>query len=243
MGKEGKFEKWIRRLTAEERLEIARQRIEQMVLHLKSAIYQYENNRIFVLDEEFDRRVPTSYARHAFHLTRLMLQKALVLQVCKLWDSAASDRDSLPTVAALLKDPAVLDACREENFRAVRTTQMNELNLADANDVADRRNSELSDIIAGIDSYRSEDGNLLGLIRYRDKYIAHSLSGVADAADRPKYGNIETLLGETKNFLDSLLDCVCRTSHSWDGYHEEGQLHARRLWGNCDFRIDESDLA
>jgi hypothetical protein len=245
-----RFEKWLAGLSVDQRIDYASSKLDHIEQNLRVSIFLYENNKIFVFDDEFDNRVPTSYARHTFHIVRQTLVKSHFLQVCKLWDKADVNRDSLPTVAALIHDDAVL--ARQEQRQIERNTNrhshfsgpsdavawMIEESEKRSIEVAAERRQKL--ILAIQETEQMASDSLLEIVRnYRDRYIAHSLSTKPLGPDQPFYGDSAKLMDATKPILDKFLRSICYTSCPWEENHELARRYARSLWTNCQFNVVE----
>src|SRR5688500_6134432 len=100
--------KWPESLPTSEHVDIAQERLEKIAETLGSLIHLHENNRIIVYSKQLSDQIPRSLAFHAFHLFQHTMIRGEALKLCTLWDPAQKDRNSLPTIAALIDDADVL---------------------------------------------------------------------------------------------------------------------------------------
>ena len=243
-----KFENWLKGLSDDERIERAASKQNHIQQHLTASIYLYENNRIFVFDTDFDKRVPESFARHTFNIAKQTLVKSHFLQICKLWDKPDVDRDSLPTVGKLLDSPAVLS--RQEQLQIerarssrkiadfARNTWMIEESEKNSLKVAAERRAGLEE--ANDETQKLASSKLINDLRdYRDRYIAHSLSTKPVPLDLPYYGDSERLMEVTKPILSLYLKGIGASDPSWSENHMIARRYAEALWKNCQFNVAE----
>jgi hypothetical protein len=241
---------WPNNLTVDERIRIARERLPQIVDNLLTLIHLHETNRIVCYSDKLGSQIPRSYAGHHFKLFQHTMLKGEALRLCTLWDGVKRDRMSLPTIAALIDDEAVLAeimsraAANQRNHRHLEAEGDDPELLAWMTEMSDK---EVENGVAerdaalrkAIDAIReTEQSETLQAVRqFRDFHMAHSLD--ANAKVRPdlpyKYGYERTLLEKTIPIVDDLYLGVCQTGFTWDDSRKMAKDYAEALWDGCRF--------
>ncbi len=231
-----------------QRIDLAIDKLKVIKGNARAAIHQHQNVAIFVFGKDFDAKVPSSIARNTFLLTQVSLIKMLILQVCGMWDASDTNRDSLPTVRELLKDPSTLAQLerrllqRGQNARHIVPIANNEwmIKESDRNNiavVADRM-KRLPAALHAVDKI-ANDPLLKSLREYRNASIAHSLSTMTRKEQDPLFGDAGRLLDKTTPIIEELLECVDATWHRFSADHDKCARMAKALWTNCEFDVLE----
>jgi hypothetical protein len=227
--------KWIVKLSTAERIELARAKMPSIVDQVTALLALHEANRIITYSDTLSKQVPRSRAAHAFNLFQRSSFAFELVRLCALWDKADQNRDSIPTIAALVDDPDVLSALGNDirgawpddwsfgNSQAAKLTR------------GLRRGVSLVPAICGSARFKN-------LVNHRDKNIAHALSqSHAEAKgtvfQQPKYGYERKLLNVSISLVDRFYLGISNTSFAFDGSREIARGNAKALWSNCRFDI------
>ncbi len=241
---------WPSNLTVDERIQVARERLPQIVDNLLTLIHLHETNRIVCYSDTLASQIHRSYAGHHFKLFQHTMLKGEALRLCTLWDGISKHRMSLPTIAALIDDDAVLNEVR---VRATAITkdhrhfdaedddpELLAWMIADSDKAAEasvaKRDAALRKAITDIREL--EQSEILQAVRqFRNWHMAHSLDSKAKVQpDLPyKYGYERTLLERTIPLVDDLYLGVCQTGFTWNDSREMAKEYAAALWDSCLF--------
>lgn len=251
----GDFDRWLGRLSDDERLDVASARLEEISKRVHVAIHLFENNRQFVFDKDFDQSVPASEARVMFQFLQHTLVRSLIIEICKIWDSPGDRRDSLPTIIGLICKPEILDLQRERQIQRLQRGRnmaadeedpelaawMKSLSGTDDASVADERRELLRVAAARVLEVAENNAALARLREFRDRNIAHSLSSKPRKEDWPFYGDAGDVLAVTEPLMTDLMQVLCYGSPSWDEYHRIASERTRFLWNGCVFAVQANE--
>jgi hypothetical protein len=241
---------WPVTLPIDDRIEVARERLPQIVDNLVTLIHLHETNRIVCYSNKLASQIPRSYAGHHFKLFQHTMLKGEALRLCTLWDGVKMDRMSLPTISALIHDDEVLAtimaraAANQRNHRHLEAQDDDPELLAWMTEVSDRevevsvneRDAALRKAISDIRDIEASD--MLTTVRqFRDWHMAHSLDRRAKARpDLPyKYGYERELLEKTIPIVDSLYLGVSQAGLTWKDTSKMAKEYAEALWNGCRF--------
>lgn len=101
-------------LSDQDRLNLARDKLERVINHFVYLIALHENNDIVLYSDKLSSQIPKSYAANAFNIFREAMHQIEIVRLCALWDSADVDKENIPTVIALINKPRIIDALAEE---------------------------------------------------------------------------------------------------------------------------------
>jgi len=242
-------------MSADARLDLARAKTKRILDHL-TALHQLQaTNDLVVYSPMLSSQIPVSRAAHAFNSFQDALHKFGVIRIAALWDKPSADRDSLPTVAALLSSAEVVTKAIDE----VRIYHLNQAEPRRYSDQADDPIEQefLSRYWQEYCVRRSEQeaqstrfwirrsmwaisrvnkcSAALGIRRHRDNFIAHNLVHI-DATDqktasRPmKYGDERKLLSVTTKIVRTLHLGVNGTSFDMAASMSLADRRATELW-------------
>jgi len=245
---------WITRLSAEERIAIADERLSKIIDNLIEQVHLHESNRIICFSELLRDQIPNSRAAIAFNLFTETMIKGEISQLCRVWDPKAEDRNSLPTVEALVNDADVkqiLHGRIRESWQAGRDLSAGNhdpglselLEKADKDSALGRADLAISELERAISKTKSmQVGEILRAARdLRNMHLSHSLTEDArkEPAVRAKFGDERKLLDQTIHIVDAFNLGIRNSSYDWDGTREIAQRNARALWERCTFEVLE----
>jgi hypothetical protein len=225
--------RWPFSLAAEQRADAAREKMPRIIDQLISLLEIHEANRIIVYSDRLVSRVDGTPAATGFNVLQWSSFAYELVRLCALWDAPADNRDSIPTIAALVEG-ADVRALLRQRIKDEWTTwpERGELQAARLIGRLDRA----LEIIAALQ--KSE--RLRNLVNHRDKNIAHSLSksraemnGVAFNA--PKYGYERKLLRVSISLADRLYLAINNRGFEFRRSRGQARVHAEGFWGAMRF--------
>src|SRR5262249_39682771 len=140
-------------------------------------------------------QIPPSYAANAFNVFVSALGWFEIVRLCALWDRAEIAKENIPIIVKLVNDPDVIEALVEETrshwqqkggqlftsqdddpgLVAAATEELARIDEQLGEEQATTARSDLQTAIADArDILKSK--NLAGIMNFRDKSLAHSLS-------------------------------------------------------------------
>src|SRR5450755_1080908 len=96
------------------RIQAAKNKTERVVEHLLYLVALHESNAIIVYSEKLSSQIPKSYAANAFEVFRSGIHQFEIVRLCALWDSAAEEKENIPTIIELIDNPAIIEALAQE---------------------------------------------------------------------------------------------------------------------------------
>jgi len=227
--------KWISNLSDLERIELAREKMSPLIDLIIDIVSLHESNRVIVYSDRLSKQIPSSYAAHAFNLFQWSSHAYELIRLCALWDKPAVNRESIPTVAALIDSPTIIASLAA----SIADDWPDDPTWAAARSQWAAHNLQRS-VCAVRSVVRSE--RLKNLTNHRDKNLAHALSqSVAERRGQvfalPKFGDERKLLRLSINIADRLYSGVSNTSFSFDGTRLIARKNAEALWHSCQFDI------
>ncbi len=233
-------------------------RIERLVDNFCHCIALNEANKIVVYSNVLSQQIPPSYAAHAFNVLQGSLHRFEILRLCTLWDTAAADRESIPSVVALIDSPEVLaailvsrknDRRGNANFRVPEGLE--DAEVLDLNNRAKRIELRFSARLArravkrvqmAIRLSRRVQGcsRFQAIMDTRHHQIAHSLKpGTKKKAPnrKMKYGDELALFSITQMIIDWLNIGVRGSGFDWDSAKEISARNAIAFWGGVSIKV------
>ena len=244
----------------QDRLTTAKERADHLVDHIASLFTMHEANRFVIYSDVLAKQIPPSYAAHAFNQFQQSMHLFELVRLCALWDKPAKDRESIPTIMALIDKTEIVESLIASTHRYYA----NEVTAAYLNPSTDpqhhaayqawwdeerkrRADEEAAKVRTWLIEARTQadtiqaSPELAALRNFRDSYIAHNLRLPEPSLNSPatvhqvKYGDETRLLEQTVKIADNLHLALNGTSFDWDGSREIAENNARDLWEACQF--------
>lgn len=259
MGKRETYEETVAQWSTEERVGKARKLVRALTDKIQVAISLHAANEIIQYSDTLSGQIPKSYAANAFTVFQDAQFHFEIIALVSVWDKAARNSISIPTVVALIDDDDVLarlakatfDAHNQQPVRLVEKTRgteekkiIEELVASHqfefANSQSERALTELKESLNSAKGVVLE--NQMKSVRNLRDMVAHSLTQTR-AAERGrinpmKYGDERELLTTTIQLIESLYCWVNGTSFDISGQvFDIARRDARELWQNCEFTI------
>ena len=232
--------------------------MERVVHHLHNLVYIHESNKIAVFSDILAKQISRSFAANAFNVVLETLYQHEIIRLCSIWDRESVDRESIPSVLALVDNSEVRRMIAEETY-AHHANRSGRVLLTD--DKPDFR--EIAEQMAhnyaekrGRDQARKTISGLCRAIRnarallnsdemqrtrlHRDNHMAHALNPKAVDVELMKgarYGDERALFEKTIPIVDELYLWIDGSSYGWEDARENAQICAAELWKNCKFSI------
>lgn len=245
---------WFNSLSVAERITQATAKVEAMIDELIEIAHLDACNRIIVHSDRLKSQIPRSYAGVAYRIFSKALLQREMAGICTLWDPPARDRNSLPTVAALIDCDGVRELVEErkrqeategrhldaESNDSEMLAWITELSDEDIAKTSKKRARLLDEAVAEIG--RIEASDLLRAARdFRDIRLAHNLS-----TDAKKYPSLNARVGDESQLLSltvpilNRVDLVVRSStFDWESTLRIAKRNAESLWHGCRFNVRE----
>ncbi|MBY0612460.1 MAG: hypothetical protein K2P80_09770 [Beijerinckiaceae bacterium] len=246
------FRDWLSKLTIDGRIKILKEKTEKLVDHLQFLLAIQESNRILVFSDLISKQIPQSLAINTFNMLQRSQYDYQLVRLCALWDKADINRESIPTVAALLDDAAVkrkLFAETEEHWSG-QTADLSAFNMYQ--DEATRRAIESAITAHELEFGRqqaehakrqiaicikssdrvSRCGRFNAVLDHRNRYLAHSLDENYRkmSVSNVRYKDAAWLTDISARIVQLLYNCVCGTGFDVkDARHNDAES-ARLFW-------------
>lgn len=214
---------WFESLSDEDRYRRARERTERLVDHLLDIILVHELNQVIVYSDTLSKQIPRSRAAKAFNAFRRNSMSFQILRLCAIWDPSRKDRESIPTVSALLSGLSLEKFLEGEGRHAEvdgTTRQLEGVHVRVKELAASRQ----------LDWLRT----------HRDHDIAHALEHSSEVVERmraARYGHEGWLLTKSIKVVDDLHLALNGKGFMWDDAIKNSARCSRELWENCTFSI------
>jgi len=223
---------WTDNLAIRDRLKLAEERTQKVFDNCLELVRTHENNQIIFYTTILSRQIPSSRAAHAFNNFRECMFKAEIMRLCTLWDTSSRNRESIPTIVALIDNPDVLEWHSQVSVARWSDDPAGEREKEHAR----KERIELLAIIAKVRKLESDD--ILQRIKWhRDAQIAHSIDPqVRPEVDTARYGDERVIFEETQAIARSLYLNILGKDFAWDNMKAQVQRHCRELWENCTFQ-------
>jgi hypothetical protein len=191
----------------------------------------HENNQMIFFTDVLSRQIPTSRAANAFNSFRKSMLNSEIVRLCTLWDRLGEDRESIPTIVELIKDPKVRRILVEDAYHRRADIR--------AGDTASKQKQRARYKLRKV----QDDGNkvfksdrLIRVRNHQDSKLAHALTGKAVVGKPPAYaGDAEKLLTATIKVVDGLHQSLNGKGFMWHDARQQFQRQAQKLWGSCKF--------
>jgi uncharacterized protein (DUF2344 family) len=261
MAKQKRFEEIIRTWSTEYRIEIAKERTRALTDRVIDVIEIHAANEIIVYSDRLSDQIPLSYAGHAFTTFRDTQFKFEIISLTALWDTAASNTVSIPTVVELIDDKDVIsEICKRvysihANAKVGQLNRNSDLETQQAIDgflrqsqvtFAKEQSLQASKVLqrcVGKTRERMSDGKHTSIRNLRDK-VSHSLTQTRREERGPvanlKYGDEKQLLLLSIDLIEDLYCWVNGTGFDIkDDCFAKARKQAEELWTNCAFEIPD----
>jgi hypothetical protein len=251
---------WIGTLTTPQRVTRAKKTTRQVVDHLHYLLQLHENNAIVVYSHTLSQQIPTSFAANAFNVFQLAMHQFEIVRLCALWDSAAPEKENIPTIIELIDHPDViaslalatashwqglggqiLNPSDDPELREMEAQTLQRSNELFAQEQAQKARDELCTAVAESRRILASQ-TLASIMNLRDKQLAHSLSETrrekkVGPLPTMKYGDERDTLNATLPIVEALYCWVNGTSLSFEDSRKIDCKNARALWEACTFKI------
>jgi AbiU2 len=248
---------WPENLTAAERIDHAKGKMNRVVDHFLYLLELHENNAFIVFSAVLSSQIPESFAANAFNVFQRGCHQFEIVRLCALWDCPDEDKENIRTVIKLIDSPGVLDMLSEDMRQFSRNSDWGLINPSDDPGVreeasqiiknsaaqegeehANRCHDELVHAIKSAEAIQ-KSSELAGIMNLRDKHLAHSLTQTRreknGVVQLMKFGDETKLLEESIPIVEALFNWVNGVSFSIADSREIDRENARLLWTGCTF--------
>lgn len=247
------------RLSDEQRVERAKDLTNKLVDHARGLIAMAENNAVVLYSDTLSSQIPRSFAANAFNEMQRSMHFYYLVRLSAIWDKPSSDRESIPSVLALIDKAAVLEHFADDTFDYhASTAEPRDLNPS--SDPEERRirseywvrhcreRAEVERLkVKRWTAFvrrivpRVEQTCISNSLRpFRDGYIAHNLEASVVNKGNPiklRYGDETKLLKLTVRIVDRLHLALNGAGFAWDMAQEQASRNANELWSSCRFEL------
>ena len=249
--------------TSGDRIRRAKHRASRLVDHILALFQMHEANRIVVYSDALARQIPRSFAAHAFNQFQMSMHLFEVVRLCALWDPVREDRESIPTILALVNTPALIDQLAADTYdhfiaqvaprdlnpstdpelEAAKRTWWEGYRVQRAEEEAAKARERLAVAAAQAEAVATSP-ELRSLRAFRDAHIAHNLDlpephidEVALPARRVVCGDEAKVLEQTVSIADALQLGINGSSFDWEGSRAIARKNAAALWDGCTIHV------
>lgn len=246
-------------LTTADRVDRAKEKTSKLVDNMRHWIALREC-RLGLFQAKVHLQIPRSYAANAFNLMTEALFRSEVVRLCTFWDKPSLDRESIPTVIALVADKEVRRMLAREAYDAFAQSEPSILGDHGAEetkvlqqilaaDAKDQGRYECKSCLSNLQSAKLKASGVLdsaefrGLLAIRDHQIAHSLKPSQTASDVMKdvrYGHEAVILDKTLAIVQSLHLAINSGNFDFEERKSYAARDAAELWANCSFSFGNS---
>lgn len=208
-------------MSANDRLELAREKANKLVDHCIELERIHANNRHLIFRDVFAGNLSHTFAGNAYESLRLTSFSFEVVRLMALWDKPAANVFSIPEVVALIDHPDVIGAARRdcvaqyshpyESFASEAALRF-DLNV--------RRVRKLAEAIPKSHRFKT-------LKKHRNKFYAHNLD---DPAVAPKFGYERKLLWSSEKIVNALRGALSSAGLDFPATRELCRRHANEFW-------------
>jgi hypothetical protein len=226
-----------KKMPVPERVRIAKEKTKRVVDHLHYLLELHENNAIVLYTRTLSRQIPTSFAANAFRVFQQGMHQFEIVRLYALWDSAALEKENIPTIIKLINHPKVIEALAQETASHWQSRDDQQFGQQEAQKAREELRKAIDDSRAIIASPRH-----VSIMNWRDKHLAHSLSKTrrekkVGPLPSIKYGDEGKILEATLPIVEVLYCWVNGTSLSFENSRKIDRENAKALWEACSFRI------
>lgn len=221
----------IHSLTKDERIALAKAKLDRVLDHFLYVIELRANNAFVVHSDVLTSQIPQSYAANAFNVFQRSMHQIEIVRLCALWDGVDPDKENIPTVIELIDDPDIIEALAEETRSHHALEQFGE-------EQAERVRTELNAAIK-VARAISKSERLSSVMNIRDKHLAHSLTQTRREKHktiRPMtWGDGAELFESSIPIVEGLYCWVAGKGFSIANSQRIDQKNAEALWKGCKF--------
>ena len=252
---------WLRRLSAVQRIALAKERMNKVVDHMLHLLAIHESNRIVVFSDALSRQIPRSRAANAFNLFRDVVHRYELIRLCIVWDEQHADTESIPTVVALIDEREIVRALAHETCglwvkRGARVldpqsdpvlaAEIERLNRHHALQFARRQGAKAARTLLRTIrvAKKIECSAVLRSVRnFRHKHLAHGLARTRAEVQGPAIeaitnSEVHELLERSIAVADALYCWVNGSSFDWEDARRIDRENAEALWHPCKFNLE-----
>jgi AbiU2 len=251
-----KKKQWFEKLTREQRIELAKEKMVKVIDHFMHLLMLHANNEFVVYTPTLSSQIPTSFAANAFNIFVRSMYHFEIVRICALWDSAKPEKENITTIVELVDDHAIIETLAEH---AGLPWQGNVINPSDDPDLTVAEQQAIketdkqfgiqqamrarTDLKAAISNAKGilNSAQLKSIMNLRDKHLAHSLTATYREKDEPvppiKVGDETDLMKRSIPIVESLYRCVNGTSFSIEDSQMTDHENAEALWKGCKFTV------
>jgi hypothetical protein len=251
---------WFEKFTLKQRIELARSKMIRVVDHFLYLIELHANNSYVVYSPTLSSQIPKSFAANAFNVFQRSMYHFEVVRLCAIWDGADSEKESIPSVVALIDDDAIIEILAEDAGRPWRDgggsglinppdDPLQREAMEQAVKQVDRQFGlqQAAKAKAGLREAISEvraivsSAQLESMMNLRHKHLAHSLTETRREKSGPvqpmKVGDETDLMNRSIPIIEKLYCWVNGTSFQISESQSIGQENAAALWTGCKFTV------
>jgi AbiU2 len=255
----GRFERWLGKLSACDRIRLAKERADNLVGHTITLFLMHEANALVVYSPKLAGQIPRSRAAHAFNQFQRSMHLFEIIRLCALWDSPGTDRESIPTIVELFNVPALVDQIARDRYDHYAKHESADLgsdpdfaaayreawkkDRAAAAREAEQRLRQRLGFAAEKAAEVSRSSRLKAMRDFRDAHIAHNLAlpepDLTSEEDvlRMRPRDEAALLKDTVAVANALHGGLNDTSFDWEDSRQMASRNAAALWDNCAFHV------
>jgi AbiU2 len=230
-----KPDRWIAKLKTQERVDLAKLKVDALVDRVLAGMATRASNRAMKFPNGIDE---VSRAAVCFNHLFASQLKFEALMVGSIWDRQGKDRNSIPTVIALVSDSDILDVMRDNARNQYPThgltgqlTMYYQQRRAEEVGLFDERWHQSQEACDRITS----DLNFLKLREFRDYEIAHTISGDEIEIDRNTILLAEPFWKDTIDCVSNLYSVIRLTSFDFSYSQQINTKNANAFWESVVF--------
>jgi hypothetical protein len=249
---------WAKSLTARERIEKAKAKMERVLDHFLYLLELHANNTYVVYSPILSSQIPASYAANAFNVFQRSMHQIAIVRLCALWDGVDPDKENVPTVVALIDDEEVIrmladdtrqqwadnpislsDGSDDPAIAAAEMKAARDAEIRFGDQEAAKCSADLRQAIANTQAILASP-LLSSVMNIRDKHLAHSLEATYREKRGPvspmKYGDEADLINQSCPIVEQFFCWVNGKSFSLANSRTIDDENASALWHACKFQ-------
>lgn len=252
--------KTLRSLPADQRVALAKAKMERVLDHFLYVLELHANNSFVVYSPVLSVQIQPSHAANAFDVFQRGMHQIEIVRLCALWDSADEKKENIATVIELIDDTAIIQMLADETcahwadhpisstpieppdpaLEELAREGLKAANVAFGNQQAAMAVADLSSAInCAHDILASE--TLTSVMNMRDKHLAHSLEETRREKSGPvepmQSGDETDLLNGSIPIIEKLLNWVNGKSFSIADSQQIDQANAEAPWRGCTIKV------
>lgn len=235
------MQKFLKGKSPQERVGLAKDRLDHITIRLQNT-YRLREAHSWWNGPNLREQIPESAAASAYNTTLNAIFRSYLIDLSALWDAASSDKQSIPSVAALLDSENVREYC------AVNAKQRYVLLAADTSIPNEVYDNTIVGLGKAVQNCKRVECAAKKVYDFRSREIAHFLGGsttagiVLSKTERfprglPRHGNEEKLFQISVKLASQLQSLGTGTSFNFDMVESDARHEASQLWGNCQLNI------